>query len=337
MTLERLTFSVAGVARPYAYPHFFANNQRRDSHGDTVKWFFLANPTPLRGSFTASVVESTPRPWPLGAFKTTLFPAKKMWVNLALIIISVASTSCSHQADSGAQQEQRGPPTAEEGDYHVHPGEDIQSVLDAAAENSKRKRIIVHGGTYRPQQPGQAMIWFNGRHDGITLEAEGEVILTAANPEIADSSTPSYPAVVNHVVYFGDGVSRKTVLRGFKITGANGFLTTLDEPANIQPEIQLKPAQSFFESRQPDFLALQQLVGFFFPTAKGFQLVDQGAFLLTRFPSGIAEFLFGASHFIGVGRPLRKRRSSLNDTETLGVETLDFALQQFDTVRSNLR
>ena len=36
---------------------------------------------------------------------------------------------------------------------------------------------------------------------------------------------PSYPAVVNHVVYFGDGVSRKTVLRGFKITGANNFTT----------------------------------------------------------------------------------------------------------------
>jgi hypothetical protein len=81
------------------------------------------------------------------------------------------------------------------------------------------------------------------------LEAEGEVILTAANPEIADSSAPSYPAVVNHVVYFGDGVSRKTVLSGFKITGANGFLTTLDAPANIQPEIQapnLKKAKFFY-------------------------------------------------------------------------------------------
>jgi hypothetical protein len=30
---------------------------------------------------------------------------------------------------------------------------------------------------------------------------------------------------VNHVVYFGDGVSRKTTLRGFKITGARNFTT----------------------------------------------------------------------------------------------------------------
>jgi hypothetical protein len=50
--------------------------------------------------------------------------------------------------------------------------------------------------------------------DGITLEAVGEVVLTAGNPEIADSRAPSYPAVVNHVIYFGDGVSRKTVCGG---------------------------------------------------------------------------------------------------------------------------
>ena len=58
-------------------------------------------------------------------------------------------------------------------------------------------------------------------HDGITLEAVGEVVLTAANSAIADKKAPSFPAVVNHVVYFGDGVSTKTVLRGFRVTGAN--------------------------------------------------------------------------------------------------------------------
>ncbi|MFT5401995.1 MAG: hypothetical protein ACI9DF_000820 [Verrucomicrobiales bacterium] len=121
--------------------------------------------------------------------------------------------------------------------FQVRPGESIQSALEAAAKDPKRKRIVVHAGTYRPQQSGQAMIWFNQRHDGITLEAEGEVILTAANPKLADNSKPSFPAIVNHVVYFGDGVSRKTTLLGFKITGANGFLTTEDEPANIQTDI----------------------------------------------------------------------------------------------------
>jgi hypothetical protein len=84
-----------------------------------------------------------------------------------------------------------------------------------------------HAGTYRPSARGQALIWFNARHDGITLEAVGDVILTAANPEVADKSAPSYPAVVNHVVYFGDGVSRKSVLRGFKITGAKSGAITV--------------------------------------------------------------------------------------------------------------
>ena len=133
--------------------------------------------------------------------------------------------------------------------YHVRPGDDIQEVLESAAKDSERKRIIVHAGTYRPGQRGQAMIWFNARHDGITLEAEGEVILTAANPKLADKSTPSFPAIVNHVVYFGDGVSRKTILRGFKITGANGFLTVKDEPFNIQPKIEgdnLERAKFFY-------------------------------------------------------------------------------------------
>ncbi|MDA0811133.1 MAG: right-handed parallel beta-helix repeat-containing protein [Verrucomicrobia bacterium] len=165
-----------------------------------------------------------------------------------MLVALIALAGCGdHQADSVAQQ-QAAPELSsapvvvvgveETGDFHVRPGEDIQATLEQAAKSPNRKRIIVHEGTYRPQQPAQAMIWLNARHDGITLEAEGEVILTAANPDVADKSTPSFPAIVNHVVYFGDGISRKTVLRGFKITGANGFLTDKDEPVNIQPEIE---------------------------------------------------------------------------------------------------
>ena len=111
------------------------------------------------------------------------------------------------------------------GGHHVYPGDQIQDVLEAAARDPVDKTVYVHAGTYRPRAKGQALIWFNARHEGITLEAVGDVILTAANPDIADRQAPSYPAVVNHVVYFGDGVSRKTILRGFKITGANNFTT----------------------------------------------------------------------------------------------------------------
>jgi hypothetical protein len=130
---------------------------------------------------------------------------------------------------------------------HVRPGESIQAALERAAEEGI-KRVVVHAGTYSPPSPRQAMIWFNARHDGITLEARGEVVLSAANPDLADPSAPSYPAIVNHVVYFGDGVGSRTTLRGFKITGANNFVTRAREP-EIQPEMaeeQLKKTLYFY-------------------------------------------------------------------------------------------
>lgn len=120
--------------------------------------------------------------------------------------------------------------------YHVYPKGDIQEALEAAARDRVKKIVYVHAGTYRPRARGQALIWFNERHDGITLEAVGEVVLTAANPAIADARVPSYPAVVNHVVYFGDGVSSKTVLRGFRITGARNFTTGTGEKSPIESD-----------------------------------------------------------------------------------------------------
>ena len=54
----------------------------------------------------------------------------------------------------------------------------------------RTRRVFVHAGTYQPRAKGQALIWFNARHDGITLQAVGDVTLTAANPQIADPRTP---------------------------------------------------------------------------------------------------------------------------------------------------
>ena len=125
---------------------------------------------------------------------------------------------------------------AASGSYQVLPGGRIQDALDAAAKDPVNKKVQVQAGTYRPAAAGQALIWFNARHDGITLEAIGDVTLTAANPEIADSRAPSYPAVVNHIVYFGDGISPKTVLRGFKITGARNFTTGSGEKSPIESD-----------------------------------------------------------------------------------------------------
>ena len=119
--------------------------------------------------------------------------------------------------------------------YRVQPGGSIQAALEAAAKDPVNKIVYVHAGTYRAAH-GQALIWFNRRHDGITLEAVGEVVLTAANPAIADNKAPSFPAVVNHVVYFGDGISTKTVLRGFRVTGANNYTTGTGERSPIESD-----------------------------------------------------------------------------------------------------
>jgi hypothetical protein len=115
--------------------------------------------------------------------------------------------------------------TLSNGVFHVYPGDNIQAALEQAAGSNATKVIRVHAGEYCPDTKRQALIWFNKRHDGIRLEAEGEVTLTAANPRLATPNEPSFPAVVNHVVYFGDGISSNTVLRGFRITGANNFVT----------------------------------------------------------------------------------------------------------------
>jgi Right handed beta helix region len=120
--------------------------------------------------------------------------------------------------------------------YHVYPQGRIQDALEAAARDTVRKTVFVHEGTYRPAERAQALIWLNARHDGITLEAVGDVVLSAANPQIADAKAASYPAVVNHVVYFGDGISRRTVFRGFKITGANNFTMGSGEKSPIESD-----------------------------------------------------------------------------------------------------
>ena len=115
--------------------------------------------------------------------------------------------------------------TLKEDGYHVFPGDNIQDALEQAAANKTNKVVKVHAGEYRPRAEGQALIWFNQAHDGIHLEAVGQVTLTAANPELANPDTRGYPAMVNHVVYFGEGVTSNTVLRGFRITGAGHFVT----------------------------------------------------------------------------------------------------------------
>ena len=77
--------------------------------------------------------------------------------------------------------------------HHVYPTGSIQEALEAAAGDATNKTVYVHAGTYRPSARGQALIWLNARHDGITLEAVGDVTLTAANPAVADRRSAGWP------------------------------------------------------------------------------------------------------------------------------------------------
>jgi hypothetical protein len=161
--------------------------------------------------------------------------------------LQVAAAAWLAPARAPARQEKTAGHVLEprDGGYHVFPKTAIQDALEAAARDPVNKTVYVHAGTYRPRARGQALIWFNARHDGIRLEAVGDVTLAAGNPEIADQRAPSYPAVVNHVVYFGDGISRKTVLRGFKITGANNFTMGSGEKSPIESD-EIRKTPFFF-------------------------------------------------------------------------------------------
>jgi hypothetical protein len=152
--------------------------------------------------------------------------------------------------------------------YHVHPGDRIQEALDRAAADPNHKVVWVHAGEYRPDSKRQALIWLNKAHDGIRLQAVGAVTLHAANPALTSPSERGYPAVVNHVVYFGDGISSNTVLKGFRLTGANGFVSR-EGTALMEPNKTI-PRNYFFYS---DGGAVK-VFGRSYPTLRDLEIVD---------------------------------------------------------------
>lgn len=168
--------------------------------------------------------------------------------------------------------------------YHIHPGDRIQDAIERAATNLTLKTVWVHAGEYRPDAKRQALVWFNKKHDGVQLRALGPVILTAANPVLGLPSDKGYPAAVNHVVYFGDGVSSNTVLRGFQITGANGFLTregtTLMEPSKTIPRNHFfysdGGAIKVFGRSYPVLVDLSIVDNFTSPCGAGISIQHQG-------------------------------------------------------------
>ena len=154
--------------------------------------------------------------------------------------------------------------------YEVFPGESIQQAIEKAGQDPFKKVVRVHAGTYAPKATGQALIWFHRGHNGVQLKAVGEVTLTAVNAELSDRKSSTHPAVVNHVVYFGDGITSETVLEGFRITGANHFVTT--GAPEIEPSTSLKKNLFFYS----DGGAIK-VFGNSSPTLRGLEIEDNYA------------------------------------------------------------
>jgi hypothetical protein len=152
--------------------------------------------------------------------------------------------------------------------YHVYPGDNIQDAIQLAAANKTNKTVKVHAGEYRPVSKRQALIWFNHTHDGVHIEAVGRVTLTAQNPQLSSSKAQGFPAVVNHVVYFGDGISSNTVLRGFRITGANNFVSD-KLTRQMEPDTSV-PKNLFFYTDGGGI----KIFGRSYPTIQNVEVVD---------------------------------------------------------------
>ena len=94
--------------------------------------------------------------------------------------------------------------------YRVQPGGSIQAALERGREGPRQQDRLRPRRHLSPAAHGQALIWFNARHDGITLEARRRRDADRRQSRRSPiSRAPSFPAVVNHVVYFGDGISRR--------------------------------------------------------------------------------------------------------------------------------
>lgn len=135
-----------------------------------------------------------------------------------LVLLFLGGTGCNQSAPIGNSNNS----DPVDGPFIVAPGESIQAALDQAARAPRDKRVLVQAGTYHPQTPGFAFLSLTSRHQGVQLIAQGEVTLSA-RPVAAD--TGESKAIVNHVIYCGDGLGPETLIEGFTITGANGFIT----------------------------------------------------------------------------------------------------------------
>jgi hypothetical protein len=76
--------------------------------------------------------------------------------------------------------------------------------------------------------------------------------------------------VVNHVVFFGNGVSSRTVMQGFKLTGANHFLTK--DPPEVEVDASLPRGLFYYADG-----GAVKIFGASYPTLRDLQIVNNYA------------------------------------------------------------
>ncbi|MCA9061970.1 MAG: right-handed parallel beta-helix repeat-containing protein [Planctomycetaceae bacterium] len=133
-----------------------------------------------------------------------------------LAVMILVGTGCQPAAPPAPPKVQQ-----TEGPFHVYPGDDIQRALDKAAAATGNRTVIVHEGTYGPRLRGFAFLSLTAPHDGVQLIADGDVTLSA-RPML--KSGPGEAAIVNHILYCGDGLTNRTLIQGFRLTGTDGFV-----------------------------------------------------------------------------------------------------------------
>lgn len=114
----------------------------------------------------------------------------------------------------------------------VYPGTSIQDGLERAKKLGIKK-VLVKEGEYYPTEEGQALIWLNKSHHGISLIADGKVTLYG-------HGIKNKKSMVNHIIYIGDGIDKKTLIKGFTLSGINNidFVTKKNENI-VEPNIKL--------------------------------------------------------------------------------------------------
>ena len=141
---------------------------------------------------------------------------------LVLIACGLSFAGCGRTASQPNASPQSDQKLQLNGPFHVYPGDDIQQALDQAAIATDDRRVIIHEGTYGPRVRGFAFVSLTAPHEGIHVVADGDVTLTAR--PIQEGGVPGPSAIVNHVLYCGDGLSNKTRIEGLRLTGTDGFV-----------------------------------------------------------------------------------------------------------------